>query len=172
ARRSSHRSCRSSSATTGRRHSCGRPSTTAASTRTSPCTRRSSGAVRCCGPASWPRTSGSTWTGRSRCSTAAEECSKSPSDLGALPRELPPGESQHLVALELQIQVALVVSLEGAAGAVEAPAVELDDHDRTAPVGIDLVALDDCVHHGQRQLLVATEVHQEVFEVCLGVRRN
>ena len=47
-RRSSRRSCRCWSATTGTRSSCGRRCTTAASTRTWRSTRRSSAAARCC----------------------------------------------------------------------------------------------------------------------------
>jgi len=68
----------------------------------------------------------------------------------------------------VQLGVALLVALEGAAGAVEAVGVQLDDQVAVRPVGVDLVAVEQRVHRGTRDAVAVAEVEKRRLEVAAG----
>src|SRR4051812_7059556 len=74
-----------------------------------------------------------------------EQPADQPRDVCRLLREPPPGDPYHPVAGRLKHGVALAVSFECAAVAVELPTVELDDEAPGRPEGIHKVALHEHV---------------------------
>jgi hypothetical protein len=73
-------------------------------------------------------------------------------------------------ARRLQLGVALPVTLERAAGAVEAVAVELDDEPLPRPVEVDLVAVDPAVDDGRRDVVLLDEREEVAFKGRAGRR--
>ena len=83
--------------------------------------------------------------------------SESPRDPAAARRDLRVGEAERRDAVRVELGVALAVALEGGAGAVVAPAVELDGELAVRPVGVDLVAVDLGVRERARDGVVVAE---------------
>jgi len=72
------------------------------------------------------------------------------------------GQSYGAEAGEVKGDVPRSVALEGAAGVVEGEGVQFDDETGVAEVGVDLVAVDDDVELGAREVMVAAEVADRV----------
>ncbi|HZH25329.1 MAG TPA: hypothetical protein VEY49_10515, partial [Solirubrobacteraceae bacterium] len=70
--------------------------------------------------------------------------------------------------MRVQLRVALLVALEGATGAVVAPAVELDDQSVLRPVRVDLEAVELRVRDRERQAVAGAEVEECCLEVAAG----
>jgi hypothetical protein len=69
----------------------------------------------------------------------------------------------------MQLGVAFLVALERRAGAVVAPAVELDDEVVRRPPGVELVAAELGVHHRAREAVAVAQVAEGGLEVAAGV---
>jgi hypothetical protein len=83
-------------------------------------------------------------------------------DLLGAPRELAVCEAERAVAGGGGEDVAGSVLLEGAAGLVDAPAVDLDDEPVLGEEEVDLLALDGLVDAGLGEAVRAAEVLEEV----------
>ena len=84
-------------------------------------------------------------------------------------------EAQGRDVVRVQLRVALLVALEGAAVAVVAPAVELDREPVLRPVGVDLEAVKLRVGERARQAVAGAEVDEgglelAARELCLVLR--
>src|SRR3954465_498729 len=89
-----------------------------------------------------------------------------PRDVCRLLREPPSGDPYHPVAGGLKHGVALAVSFECAAVAVELPTVELDDEALRRPEGIHEVALHEYVARRRRQVERAAQVEEASLELA------
>jgi len=71
----------------------------------------------------------------------------------------------------MEFGVARAVALEGGAGAVVAPAVELDGYGVPGPLRVDLVAVELLVHGRAREAVARAQVDERGLELAAGVRQ-
>src|SRR4051812_28470419 len=77
------------------------------------------------------------------------------------------GDTQDVEAEDLQLAIAFSVGLERRRGAVELPAVRLDNQPSITPEEVDLVGADRDVLLGGRHTMPAAEAMNQALEVAL-----
>src|SRR5256714_4397507 len=89
--------------------------------------------------------------------------------LWRLVRDLSVSESHHLIALQLQRDIARAIVLERQTAAVKAVAIRLDDEFLVSPEEVDNEGTDPDVHLWRRKAMVAAEAKEEMLQLASGL---